>query len=71
MIDWQSIVLNLRAKGISNKFIYRETGIHDTTVSHYVRGTAKEPSFSKGLALLRLHRNFCEREHMESVYDKA
>lgn len=71
MIDWQQIVLNLRSVGVSNKFIYAQTGIHDTTVSHYVAGTAREPTFSKGLALLKLHRKFCEREHMESVYDKA
>ena len=71
VIDWQTIVLNLRRAGISNKFIYAQTGIHDTTVSHYVRGTAREPTFSRGLALLKLHRKFCEEAHMRDVYEKA
>lgn len=71
MVDWQQIVLNLRRAGISNKFIYAQTGIHDTTVSHYVRGTAREPTFSRGLALLKLHHKFCPEAHARHVYEKA
>lgn len=70
-LDWSQIALNLRAKGVSAKYIMRETGISDKTLGNWRNGRVGEPTFSRGLALLKLHRKFCEQEHMRDVYEKA
>lgn len=71
MLEWQSIFLNLRRAGVSAKYIMRETGISDKTLANWRNCRVGEPTFSRGLALLKLHRKFCEQEHMRDVYEKA
>ena len=71
MVDWSQIALNLRSAGVSAKYIMRQTGISDKTLGNWRNARVGEPTFSRGLALLKLHRKFCEEAHMRDVYEKA
>lgn len=71
MIDWSLVCINLKAAGVSSKFIYRQTKISDKTVSKWRTGEVLEPRFSRGLALLKLHQRFCPEQHAREVYNRA
>lgn len=70
-LDWQKIALNLRSAGVSSKFLMSKTGISDKTFSNWRRGTVQEPRFSRGLELLKLHAQFCPKEHREEIYENC
>lgn len=70
-LDWQPIFLNLRRAGMSSNALKRRVGMDIRTVSRFQRGELKEPKFSQGLEILKLHAALCPREHEETVYDKA
>jgi transcriptional regulator with XRE-family HTH domain len=62
-LDWQRIILNLHAEGLSFEKISQKCGVDAQRISHLVRGEVYEPKFSTGLALLDLHEKFCTEKH--------
>lgn len=65
MIDWQKVILNLRASGLSASATARRVKADAATVQRLARGEIKEPRFSQGLALLDLHLALCPEKHKE------
>lgn len=71
MIPWHQLILNLRRFGLSDSKISRHTGIGRAAISHYIRGSVNEPTFTKGYKLLELHQRCCPEIHAREVYGKA
>lgn len=71
MIPWHQLILNLRRFGLSDSKISRHTGIGRAAISHYIAGSVNEPTFTKGVRLLQLHKQCCPDAHAEEIYDKA
>lgn len=63
MIDWQTVVLNIRQAGMPVSAIARKVNMDGNTLRHYARGECSEPRFSQGCALLDLHYSLCPDKH--------
>ncbi len=67
-IDWQALVLAIRAEGLSIKGIARRTGVSEYSIGFLSRGEVKEPRFGLGIALLELHLTMCPERHATVIY---
>jgi transcriptional regulator with XRE-family HTH domain len=56
-MDWQKIILELRATGLKQVDITEQTGISKATLSELRHGKTQEPSWSIGAKLLQLHKS--------------
>ena len=63
MVDWSTLVTNLRGAGMSARGIARRCLMEAQTVSRLQSGTQKEPRFTQGLMLLDLHYDLCPDRH--------
>lgn len=64
LVDWQRLILDLRAAKLSSEAIARQVGGCSTsTIKQLVSGRAKDCRFSVGAALLDLHKRMCDDRH--------
>lgn len=63
ILNWQKIVLNMNAAGLSYAKISAKAGVDAQRIGHLARAEQYEPRFSEGLALLDLHVKFCPEKH--------
>ena len=57
MIDWQKIVLEIRAKkGVSLSTVARHLNMSAKHIQDLSRGGVAEPKYSKGVMLLEIHK---------------
>lgn len=61
-LDWQRILLNIRQVMPIAKAA-RILHLNVATINNYARGTASEPKFSNGIAILDLHYKLCPEKH--------
>lgn len=62
-LNWNRIMLNLRAAGLSMAAISRRIGMDQATCQRLARGEIREPKFSHGIAILDLHLALCPERH--------
>lgn len=62
-INWQRVVLNIKAAGVSYQAAGRRVRMAPETIGHLARGEVNEPRFSQGVALLNLHHALCPDKH--------
>ena len=53
-VNWPSVILDLRGKGLGRQAIARKVGVSPNTISSYQSGQTREPPYSVGVALLQL-----------------
>lgn len=63
-VDWQRVILNLRAAGLSVAALARRVQVDAQTLRHYARGEVTgDPRFTVGHRLLDLHLDLCPERH--------
>lgn len=67
MIDFQQIIINLKAAGLSYKRISELCNIDAQHIGHIARYEVQEPKFSVGIKLLNLHYDVCKDRHNKSI----
>ena len=59
---WTSIIKDLLDSGLTQHRIAELVGVAQTTISEMANGRIKEPGWSKGQALLKLHAEHCPKD---------
>lgn len=68
MIDWQLVLLNIRASGMPMSRVAERIGMDDYTLRRYARGEMNNPRWSQALATLDLHHERCPaRHHLDRI----
>lgn len=68
MIDWQTVLLNIRASGMPMSVLAKRIGMDDQTLRNYARGECSDPRWSQALKILDLHHERCPaRHHMDRI----
>jgi hypothetical protein len=67
MIDWQTVLLNLRNRYKPLAQVAAEVGADEGTLCRLARGDTCEPKFSTGVKLLDLHLDNCPMLHRRDI----
>lgn len=69
MIDWRSLLLAVRHQGLTADYIGKYCGVSRHVIDRLIRGVVdREPGFTVGLKMLRLHRRECPERHEREIY---
>ena len=70
MISWGDLLCAIRHRGMTESYIAKYCGVSRHAVNRWIRGVNhKEPTFTVGLKMLRLHRRECPERHEREVYE--
>ena len=68
VIDWQTVLLNLRQSGMPLSRVATAVGFDAKALCRYARGEARrDPPMTPALRLLDLHRERCPQQHTPRV----
>ena len=71
MIDWQQVLLNLRASGLPLAQVARQVNFDAAALRRYARGESRrDPPMTPALRLLDLHRERCPERHQAGLIGK-
>lgn len=70
-MDWNKIVSEIKESGLTQAQIASEIDVASGTLSELCSGKVMEPKWSKGDALLALHRHRCLGQRHEADAAKA
>lgn len=59
-MDWKQLVLDIKGTGMTQEQIADSIGVSVGTLSELINGKVTEPKWSRGDALIALHRERCD-----------